>query len=169
MPRTAPAVDGTPIVKQVSLRWIDVSGDKRSDSYTFLPGVTDAQIEAWATAMGAASNANLYDVTVTYGYSDLPDSDDADNATKESLMDNIVILAKNPIKQTDDLFIPAPIADMLQDNGSGDSDEIDPLSAELAAAMSTFLVLRNVGAAATYEVVSGRFTERKEINKKVNF
>lgn len=169
MARTAPTVSGTPVLKQVSLRWIDVSGDKRADSYTFFPAATDAQIEAFAAAMGAGSNANLYEVVVQDAYSDLPDANDATNATKESLFDNIVILAKNALKQTDDLFIPAPIAAMLIDNGAGDSDEIDPTSVALNDIITAFMALRNVGAAATYEVVSGRYTERKEVNKKVNF
>lgn len=168
MPRTAPAVDGTPIVKAVSLRWIDVSGDKRADSYNFPAAVTDAAIETWVAAMAAASNANLYEVIVGFAYSDLPDPDDATNATKESMFDNIVIAFKNPLKQLVDMFLPAPIADTLIDNGSGDSDEIDPTSVELSAAMAAYLTLINTGGG-TYEAVSGRFTERKEVNRKVNF
>lgn len=169
MPRTAPAIDGTPITKSVSLRYIDTSGDKFSDSYLFPAAITDLQIENFVDAMGAATNANLYEVVVQNNYSDLPDKGDAVEAEKSSGFDVATILYKNPLKSTLDLVIRAPVDSILLDDANGDNtDSIDPDSAELGDVMQAFVTGINVGGG-TFERVSGRFTERKEVNKKINF
>jgi len=167
MPRTAPVIDGTPLYKDVSLRWIDVSGDKEADNYTFPPTVTAAEIEAFADAMGDASNANLYEVIVKDVYADLPNVDDAVEATKESIFDVAVLGAKTPTKLYQNLFVRAPIDALLVDVGAGSTDIIAAGAAELVAAMDAWLVLLNK-AAAGYEVISGRYTERTEINQKIS-
>lgn len=168
MPRTAPAVNGTPITKSVSLRYIDASGDKFADSYLFPAAITDLQIEAFADDMGAATNANLYEVVVQDNYSALPDVGDAVEAEKSSGFDVVNILYKNPAKLSHGLVIRAPVDEILLDSGSDNTDEIDPASVALGAAMNAFVTAINVGGG-TFERVSGRFTERKEVNQKINF
>lgn len=162
MPRTAQTVDGTPLYKVVSLRWMDSTGDKRTDSYQFPAAVTNAQIEAFAAAIVLDSNAVLYDIRVTDSYSALPDSGDALNETRPSLFANIVVLVKTPLNESDDLFIPAP----LDDNFIPTTD--DPIVGELGDTMTAFLACKNAGGGA-FEVISGRYTERREMNKSIPF
>lgn len=166
MPRTAPAVDGTPLFKLLSVRWMDVSGDKSSDSYQFNVAATNAQIEAFVAALAAASNAVLYSAIVSDAYEATPDADDATNAIKDTVFDKVVILAKDNLRNSDNIFIPAPIAAVLADSGSGNLDQIDPASTELAAVLTAFLAVKNAGGGG-YGIVSGRFTERKETNRAV--
>lgn len=162
MPRTAGTVDGTPLYKVVSFRWIDSTGDKRTDSYQFPAAVTDAQVEALAAALAAESNAVLYDIRVQDAYASLPDTGDALNELRPSLFSNIVILAKTPLNDSDDLYIPAP----LDENFIPTTDDV--LSGELATVMAAFLACKNAGGAA-FEIISGRYSERREINKSIPF
>lgn len=160
MPRTAPAVNGTPQFRKVSFRWIDASGDKRSDSLQVPAGATDAQIEAMAVALAAASNASLYAVVPEAWYNSTPDKSDAVDAPKDSVYDNMVALAKTVANASQRTFIPAPIADIFQTG----TDQPNPASTELAAVLTAFLALVGAG----YSVVSLRYTERREINEAVN-
>lgn len=162
MPRTAGTVDGTPAYKVVSFKWMDSTGDKRTDSYQFPAAVTNAQIETLAAALAADSNAVLYDIRVQDAYSALPDAGDATNEVRPSLFSNIVVLVKTPLNDSDDLYIPAP----LDDNFIPSTDE--PIVGELADSMTAFLACKNAGGG-TFEVISGRYTERREVNKAVPF
>lgn len=160
MSRTAPAVNGTPQFKKVSMRWIDYSGDKRSDSLQFPATGTDAQIEAYAAALGAASNASLYAIVPEFWYNSTPDKSNAVNEPKDSVFDNMVMLAKTSANLSQRGFIPAPINDLFADT----TDQPNPASAELIAVMTAFLALVGAG----YSIVSLRYTERREINEAVN-
>lgn len=161
MARTAPAVDGTPDYQTVALRWIDASGDKRSDSNQVPAGATSAQIEAYADAMADASNASLYAVQVTAHYNSTPDKSDAvSDAKSESVFDNLVFLAKTVTNASQRGFTPAPIDAMFV----AGTDTIDPSSTELAAIFTAFLAMVGAG----YSIVSARYTERREINEAVN-
>lgn len=162
MPRTAGTIDGTPLYKIVSLKMIDSTGDKRTDSYQFPAAVTNAQIETFVAALAADINANIYDVRVQDAYSSIPDTGDALNDLRPSLLSNIVVLVKTPLNESDDLYIPAP----MDDNFIPTTD--DPIVGELSATMAAFLACKNAGGGA-FEVVSGRYTERREINKSVPF
>lgn len=162
MPRTAQTVNGTPLFKIASFKWMDSTGDKRTDSYQFPAAVTNAQIEALAAALAADSNAVLYDIRVTDSYAALPDASDATNEIRPSLFSNIVVLVKTPLNESDDLFIPAP----LDDNFIPTTD--DPIVTELSASMAAFLACKNAGGGA-FEVISGRYSERREVNKSIPF
>ena len=160
MPRTAPTVNGTPQFRKVSTRWIDASGDKRADSLQVPAGATDAQVEAYAVALAAASNASLYAVVSEAHYNSAPDKSDAVDAPKDSVYDNMVALAKTAANLSQRGFIPAPIADLFATG----TDQPNPASTELAAVFTAFLALVGAG----YSIVSVRYTERREINEAVN-
>lgn len=160
MPRTAPTVNGTPQFRTISNRWIDFSGDKRSDSLQTPAAATNAQIEAYAAALAADSNASLYAVVVEDHYNSVPDKSNAVNEPKDSAFDNIVFLAKTAANLSQRGFIPAPIAGNFVEG----TDTINPASTELAAVFTAFLALVGAG----YSIVSARYTERREINEAVN-
>ena len=160
MARTAPTVDGTPDFQTVSLRWIDASGDKRSDSIQVPTAATAAQIEAFAAAMAATSNASLYAVQVTAHYNSVPDKSDAVDEPKDSVFDNLVFLAKTNTNLSQRGFLPAPEGALFVPG----TDTIDPANADLATVFTTFLALVGAG----YSIVSARYTERREINEAVN-
>lgn len=160
MPRTAPAVNGTPQFKKVSFRWIDFSGDKRSDSLQIPAAATDAQIEAMAEALADGSNASLYAVVPEFWYNSTPDKTNAVNEPKDSVFDNMVMLAKTAANLSQRGFIPAPIDGLFAPT----TDQPNPASTELVAIMTAFLALVGAG----YSIVSLRYTERREINEAVN-
>lgn len=158
--RTAPTVNGTPTYITVSLRWIDASGDKRSDSLQAPTAATSAQIEAWATAQQAGSNASLYAVVKEDHYNSVPDKSNALDEPKDSVFDNMVYLAKTTANLSRRGFLPAPIAAVFATG----TDQPNPASTELAAIFTAFLALVGAG----YTVQSVRYTERREINEAVN-
>lgn len=160
MARTAPAVNGTPQFKQLSLAWIDASGDLRSDSIQIPAAATVAQIEAYADAISDGANPSLYKIEVQDVYNSVPDKNDATTGEKsESVYDNLVFLAKNVTNQSQRGFLPGPLGTMFV----AGTDQIDPTSATLAAIFTAFLALVGAG----YSVVSARYTERREINEAV--
>lgn len=160
MARSAPAVNGTPTFKLVSLRWIDATGDLRSDTLQLPTATTNAQIEAIADTISDISNAALYRIEVSETYNAVPDKNDAVDALKESVYDNLAILAKTPANDTRRAFIPAPEAGLFV----AGTDQIDPTNADLAAFFTALLAPLT---AAGYEIVSARYTERREINEAV--
>lgn len=157
MPRTAPTVDGTPNLRKVSLRYVDVSKDSRTVSNYLEGTATDPQVEAHVAAAGAASNANLYEVQVTDIYRAAKLASAAVAAEENSVFDNIVILYKesdNPNGMNG--FIPAPIRDLFV----GDSDNVDNTDVAYLAfrnTLSTILL-------GTMVPITVRYSERREIN-----
>jgi len=158
--RNAPTVNGTPTFVNVSLHWIDYSGDKRSDSIQAPAAATSAQIEAWAAAQQAGSNASLYKVEKSDIYNAVPDKTNALNEPKDSLFDNMVYLAKTTTNISRRGFLPAPIDAVFAPT----TDQPNPASTELVAIFTAFLALMGAG----YSVQSIRYTERREINEAVN-
>jgi len=68
MARTAPTVDGSGNVRNLSIRMIDVSGDKRAVAFELGLAVTPAEIEAFVAAYAAVTNALVYAVHDTQLY-----------------------------------------------------------------------------------------------------
>jgi len=159
MARTAPTVDGTPDYKLVSLHYIDASGDLRSDSLQVPAAATDAQIEAFAESIADITNSSLYQIKVSFTYNSVADKDDAVDATKDSVYDNLVVLAKTALNLSARSYVPAPEGALFVPG----TDQIDPTNADLAVYFAAFLAL--VGG--TYDIVSARYTERREINEAV--
>lgn len=158
--RGAPTVNGTPTYKNVALRWIDASGDKRSDSIQVPATATPAQIEAFAAAEQAGANSSLYAVEVSDVYNSTPDKSNALDAVKDSVFDNMVYLAKTAANLSKRGFLPSPVASVF----AVGTDQPDPTSQVLADIFTAFLALVGAG----YTIQSVRYTERREINEAVN-
>lgn len=161
MPVSYPAIDGTPNKKTVSFRMIDVSGDLRTVTIEVALASTDAEIAALGAALGAATNANIYEAKVVADYIAQPTASTAVADEENSVYDNIVLLAKSNVGDSSRLFVPAPIRSLFL----GDSDTPDPSSAELQAVIDAFEAVSISG----YVVVSARYTERREINEAIKF
>lgn len=166
MARTAPTVNGTPTYQRVSFHYIDATGDQRSDSYSVPAGATVAQIEAAAAAIAASSHASLWKVETTAVYEGNGSKTNADTGVENnSVFDNIVVLFRNPTtRMTQDAFVPAPAVELFADAGS-DAPDTDPAGdlAGIASAVEGML------GAAAWNVISARYTERREINSREKF
>lgn len=157
--RTAPTVNGTPVYVKVQMRWMDYTGDKRSNSYQFDPAATPGEIEAFADAAQAASNATLYEIAVADVYASVEDSQNAVEEVWENVKDNLVMQSRTATNESIRGFIPAPINSLFIET----TDDIDPTSAELIAYMTAFMALLPAG----YDVVGARFTSRRDINQQI--
>lgn len=161
MPRTAPTYTGTPTYQVVSYRFVDANGQLGSVPITTTPArATVANVEAMAVALGAASNANLYDIVIeahtesTFGI----DVSAAIEEPRESVKDIINILEKNTsTRQTQDIEIPAPL-DSVFVAGSNDVVTDNVLIVAVINAAEALLPVE-------YVAQSVRFTERKGRNK----
>lgn len=159
--RTAPDVTTAITDKIVSFHWIDTSSGLRADSLHVPVGATQAQIEAYADALQADSNASLYKIGVESVWAGDMDSGNAINGTKSSqVQDQLFFTAKHtsPLQIAQRGYVPAPIGA----NFLGDTDSLDPASTEAAAVMTAFLALIGAG----YSIVWARYTQRTEINEK---
>ncbi len=158
--RTAPTVDGLNAFKIVTLKWIDWTADKRSDSYIFdAATATNANVETFAAAMQAGSNASLYEIRVGDAYSSVGDGGNALEEVWENVGDNLVIQAKQPLGGMSIRdYIPSPINAMFIEN----TEDIDPTNAALIAIIAAFVAMIDV----TYEVVGARLTHRRQINQQ---
>jgi hypothetical protein len=158
--RTAPAITGAASFIEVSLRWIDAVGDVRSDASLIDAAATDIQIEAVAADMQTGSNASLYAVRKTEVYEGAKAKSNALAAVRESVQSNIVYHSKDTGRDDRRAFIPAPLAALFL-AGTEVPDEGD------AVIVAIMLAWENAWAG-TFAGVSLRFTERREINEKVN-
>jgi hypothetical protein len=160
MPASAGVVDATPTRRIAHFSYIDTNGQPRTDSYDIPAAATDAEINAMVTALGAATNADLWQVGFTNWFATgQPSKSNAIEAVDDSVKDNIVVLYKNVANDSKDFFIPAPKEALLV---AGTLNP-DPTPAGL---------LDNVIQAAdalfgTYEPVSVRYSERAKKNKAV--
>lgn len=160
MPSTAGVVDTTPTRKILHLQYIDSEGKPRTDSYDLPNDVTDAEMNALTAAMGAVTNANLWNIGYTNWYaSGVGLKADADDLTNDSVFDNVVILMKNAANLSFDFYIPANLetTTMVED-----TENPDPNTTEMGA---LFAALQAIWGG--YSPFSVRFTERKHINKAV--
>jgi len=156
--RTAPAINGTPSYQLASFAFVDLSGDQRSVAVQGPAGATAAQWEAIAAAFEDASQASLWSANIQNVYEGDKDPGNAVGGSRDSVYDNVTTLLKNTARVSRDVFVPAPAPEIM----FGDLDEIDPASTELAALFTALLAVSS-----GFTVRSARYTERKEINKRV--
>jgi len=157
--RTAPAVTAEPDYILVSLVWYDWTGDQRTDTYQFDAGATDIQIEAFAAAQQALSNATLWRITRSEVFNSDGDSANALEEVWENAKDNLVFLMKDILNNSMDIFVPAPINAAFIEQ----TETIDPTNADIVALLTASVAMRT-----GYAVKSGRFTHRRQIGTKVN-
>lgn len=158
--RTAPTVDGTPPYQVVSYQFIDASEDIRSVSVQFPPGTTPGQIEAIAAQLQSKSNASLFNIKVSAAYSSPPGAGNALEAVHLSVYDNVVVLFKDQLNHSQDIFIPAPI-EALQ---PADSDTPD--ASQLTGLILVVTTALEEDTTDDWQAVSARFTERREKNQR---
>lgn len=158
--RTAPTVNGTPAYKVVSLTWYDYTGDQRTDSYQFDADSTALEIEAFAAAMQALSNATLWRIQVKDTYNSVGDSSNALEEVWEEVSQNLVFLAKDSLNNAMDIFVPSPVNSAFLEG----TENIDPANADIVALLAATLPMKT-----GYSFVSGRFTARRAIGTKINF
>lgn len=157
---TAPTVDGTPPFQHVSFSFIDSSEDIRSIAIQLPPGATAAQIQAIANQLQSLSNASLFKVSVTASYSSIPDVGNAEPEVHMSVYDNVVVLFKDQLNHSQDIFIPAPTTDLQPtDTDTPDSAELLALGVAVTAALEQ-------GTTDDWQPVSARYTERREKNQR---
>jgi hypothetical protein len=165
--RTAPDVTAAATAKQLVFKWIDISGDKISESWYIPVAATQAQIEAFADAKQAASQASLYSIEVQNIFGSVEDASNAEEGEKSaSVFDVLSITLKNnnPEIASKRVQIQAPEGEMFVGAVGEKKDDIDPTNAVLIAVMTTGLAMFGAG----WSVVWGRYVEHKEINEKVN-
>lgn len=159
--RTAPAIDGIAFTyKKVSLHWMDYTGEKRADSYKFDPAATAAEIEAFAAASQALSNATLWQVTVADVYSSVEDADNAVEAVWEEASANVTVQTKNASGQSIRTFIPAPVDTMFVEGTETPDITVVAFGSTYVAALQALLP-------AGYSIVGARFTSRRDINQQI--
>lgn len=157
--RTAPDITGTPSFKEISLRWIDAVGDRRSDASIVAAAATDVQIEAVAATMVLASNASLYEVRLTEIFEGAMSKSNALAAVRESVQSNIVYHAKDVTRADRRAFVVAPLAADFVTNTETPNDT--------ASTMTNMMTAWDAVWAGSFSGVSLRFSERREINEKV--
>ena len=157
--RTAPTVDGSPTFKQLSLTFYDYTGDQRTDSYLIDAAATNAQIEAICAAIVPLSNGSLWRIKVGEVYNSIGDSSNAIEEVRENAKDNVVFLMKDLSQNGMDWFIPAPTNDMFTEG----TESINPTYGATATFLTAILAVK-----AGFDIVSGRFTHRRQIGTKVN-
>jgi len=162
MPRTAPTFDDTPNYRVLSLRMIDISGDKRAEAFEISPTAAAAAIEAFVAGYAARTNGKIYAVWDNQVYSAPATSTGALDAPKSSsLADGINFLYVSNTNESEDVRLVAPIASLMV----GDTDSVDPTA---AAAFNALVEPLLTG---TKLAVTAQYTERKEKsnNPKTSF
>lgn len=161
--RGAPTIDGTGTYRQVVVKTIDHTSDKRSDAFRVPSTVTNAEIESFVAAYQAASQASVYEVLVKEVYTSIEDDDNATNEPRESLSQIVTAFFKDTLDFTTRAILRAPI-DAMFTNGT---DYVDSANATFIAWLGQLTNLLNGGAAGSgeYEIVHVRFTDRKEVNQ----
>lgn len=160
MPNNAGAVDATPTRKVLHLQYIDSEGKPRTDSYNFPADATDAELNALAAAVGATTNASLWNIGYTNWYSTgVAQKSDADDLTNDSVYDNVVFLMKNAAGDSFDFFIPANLETVTMVPGT---ENPDPTTTEMLALIAAVEAIWG-----GYTAYSVRFTERTNKNRAV--
>lgn len=160
MPNQAGAVDATPTRKIVHLRYIDSEGKIRTDSYDAPNDVLDAELNTLTGAVGALTNASLFEIGVTNWFATgVAQKSDADDLTNDSVKDNVVILMKNASNDSFDFFIPANLETASMVAGT---ENVDPTTTEMADLLAAIAAIWS-----GYAPYSYRFTERRQKNRSI--
>lgn len=159
--RTAPTIDGTGFQwKAVSITMYDYTGDQRTVTLRVDSDATPAEIEALVASFQVMTNATIWKTTVSDVYNSVGDPSNAVEEVWEDISANIVLLAKDAADDSTNLFIPAPVNDAFVEG----TEEINPAYVPLANVLTNWLAMLT-----GFGVVSGRFTQRRDIGTKINF
>lgn len=151
--RTAPATTATPTTT-ATLHLIDVSGDLYTDAITMPAAMTAANIETWAAAYQAATQASLWKISQTLEWKGDADPDNADVGQRNSVTEGVNLLWKNlTTLRTQTPRLVAPIGAVMQGN-----QDIPLLTAtEFTALIAAYQTLL-----AGFNLTTAQYTERRE-------
>lgn len=153
MPRTVPTVDDTPNYKRVSLRLIDVSGDKRAVSIEMSLAATAVEIEAMIVSYAALTRANIYAVEVHDVYFSPARATDALSGGKsDSVADGVNFLFVSNTNASEAVRLVAPVDTLVEI----ESDTV------VQAVAEPFGLLVEPLLTGTKVLVSAQYSERKE-------
>jgi len=152
--RTAPAMTAAANARQISLHLIDVSGDLHAEPTNVAVAATAANLETYAAAYQAASQASLYMITdVSIRIGDM-DASNAGSDMRAGVEQGINMLFKNTTTlDTDTPRLVAPILATLQ----GFQDV--PL---LSSTEMTDLIVALLALKTGYAMQSAQYTGRRE-------
>lgn len=152
--RTAPAVTGAVTSTLLTLHVMDASGDFWADCIGVTSAPTDIQIEAWAAAYQAASQASLYKVSTQSIWEGDADSDNAGTDQRSTIAEGINLLYKDiAAMKSQTPRLVAPILAVMQGN------QDIPL---LSSTEMTNLITAELAIMSTYALNSAQFTGRRE-------
>ena len=164
--RNAPDVTTAATIKHVTFHWVDDSNDIWSESYQVPVAATQAQIEAVADALAAASGASLYwiEVSSSWGTRNSRSSANAEGAgTKSpSVFDsvNVTHANSNPIIKNQIVRVPAPVAELfILDAEDVPQDIVAADSAEILAIQTATEAMLGAG----YQAIYARYSEKTEL------
>lgn len=153
--RTAPAVATANVNKVTStLHLIDASGDLITVALVTPDALTDAEIEAWAAAYQAVTQASLYKVSVTNEWVGTATPVNADTDQRNSVKDGINFLYNNitTLKSQTSRLVAPELVTMIDDSDIPD----------LTAAGIVALVAAEEAILVGYDLQSAQYTERRE-------
>lgn len=152
--RTAPAWTAAATRRLVSLGLIDASGDLWSESFYVPVATTAANLEAWAAAYAATSQASLYSLGDFAERIGDADPDNAETDQRNSIGQGINLTYKNlTTNATIGQRVVAPIPADLQGN-----QDIPLLTATEMTALITATLTVQTG----FALQSSQYTERRE-------
>lgn len=169
--RVAPDVTGAATAIRMSVHFIDDSGDLWSESHLLPAASTPIEREAYLDTLQLASAASIYKVEVAdlFGTDALADPTnaeaDGDLVKSRSVFDSVTITLKHttdPEKKNKIARVPAPMANLMLEDGEFISDQIDINSTELVNHLGTTLAMFGAG----WAIAWARYGEKKEINEK---
>jgi len=151
--RTAPLFTAAANQRRISLHLIDASGDNSSENLYVAVAAAAADIEAWAAAYAATSQASLWkgeDTLIRQGDEDASNAEtDQRNSVKQGINNSF----KNvTTRQTFDVRVVAPVPSILQGN-----QDIPLMTGVLATLITATLAL-----ATGYSHQTAQYTERRD-------
>lgn len=160
MPRTVPDIGAvTPDEFQVSLKWVDSSGDFGSDVISFPSAPLFANLEAFVVVYAISQNVNIYQVTYRQIWDSPLAVTDATAALRHSGKAVIHAIAKDDTNAAQDIYLRAPIEASFLTN----TDTPNAAATELANTLAAWITLLG----GTYAVNSLRFAGHVDKNKRV--
>jgi len=153
--RTAPAFTAAATRRIITLHLIDASGDFYSEDWDVPIAATAANIETWAAAYAAASQASLWQINDQQLRTGQDVAANANTDQRNSVKDGInVLYGNNTTNVSTTLRLIAPILAAMD----GDQDIPLMTSTEVAALTTATGVISPAGAF----LDSGQYTERRE-------
>lgn len=151
---TFPDVEAAATYRQITLQFIDASGDKDAVGFLVPVTATQAQINAIAEAYQAATQASVYGVISTLFWEGDADPDNADTQQRNSNAEGINLLFKDiATRMVAPVRLSAPIPAVMQGN-----QDIPLLS---ATALSN-LIVAVLAVKPSFDFTRAQYTERRE-------